>query len=108
MVAWNSPDSNKIFELLSRLKAETPEYPVKLLEARRVDFLRQAATLEVQSKDQGGEGGQQGGSAGSGGSGTALGGSTTVQGILLQSVIGLGFVASMLMGAYMFRNQASG
>lgn len=97
MMADMPPDFQRIIELLSTLKAETPEYPAHLLEARKIAFLKQAATLNIPGKGQGGEGGQQGG----GGSGTALGGSTTAQGIILQSLIALGLVAAMLAGLLM-------
>ena len=64
MVVGYSLNSKDIIELLSRLKAETPEYPANMLAERKANFLRQAANLEVQSKEQGGEGGHQGGSSG--------------------------------------------
>jgi hypothetical protein len=111
MFTKSTPSSKEIIELLSRLKAETPDYPAHILAARKNSFLNHAATLKIQGKGQGGEGGQQGGSGGSGASGTALGGSTTVQGIILQAIIGLGIVATMLIGMltgnYLFRDQVS-
>lgn len=98
MVARTPPSSKEIIELLSRLKAETPDYPANLLEARKSAFIKQAATFRVQGKGQGGEGGQQAGSSGSGGSGTALSGTTTAQSFIIQALIGIGLVATMLMG----------
>ena len=111
MFTKSTPSSKEIIELLSRLKAETPDYPAHILAARKNSFLNQAATLKIQGRGHGGEGGQQGGSSGTGASGTALGGSTTVQGIILQAVIGFGLVAAilvgMLTGNYVFRDQVS-
>jgi hypothetical protein len=111
MVAKPPLGSKEIIALLSRLRAETPEYPANMLAARKTAFLRQAATLNIQGKGQGGEGGQQGGSGGTSGSGTALGGSTSVQGIILQALIGFGLVATMLIGMltgnYLFSDQIS-
>lgn len=99
--------SNDIIGLLSKLKLKTPDYPVELLAARKAAFLKQAATVHIDSPNQGGKGGGDGGgslSGGSGGSG-ALGGMTTAQGILLQAVIGVWVIAAMLTAAYVFRNQ---
>ena len=111
MFTKSTPSSKEIVELLSRLKAETPDYPAHLLAARKNSFLNQAASLKIQGKGQGGEGGQQGSSGGTSSSGTALGGSTTVQGIILQAVIGFGLVATMLIGMltgnYLFSDQIS-
>jgi len=98
-------NSKEIIRLLSELKSETPEYPSKLLEARKVAFLKQAATLKIQGKGPGGEGGQQGGSSGSGGSGAALGGGTAAQGFVLQALVGFSVVAALLLTAFAYREQ---
>jgi len=49
-----------IVELLAKLKEETPEYPAKLVEARKESFLKQVLDISV-SGGRGGEGGQDGG-----------------------------------------------
>jgi len=105
MMPIQSPNSKEIIKLLSKLKAETLEYPADMLMSRKAAFLKQAVTLKIQGKGQGGEGGQQGGS---GGSGSALGGSTAAPSIALQALIGFGLVALMLLGAYLFREQDPG
>lgn len=99
MVARMPPSAKDIIGLLSKLKAQTPEYPTNMLAARKDAFIKQAATLRIQGKGQGGEGGEQGGSSGSSGpAGSALGGTTTAQGIVLQALVGFGLVATMLAG----------
>ena len=93
--------TKEITELLSKLKAETPEYPSELMEARKAAFLKQAVNIKI---DRTGQGGQQGGSGGSGGSGAALGGGS-VPGVLLQALIGITVVTALLLAAYAYRNQ---
>jgi len=97
-------NTKEITELLSKLKAETPEYPSELMEARKAAFLKQAVNIKIDRTGQGGEGGHQGGSGGSGGSGAALG-SGSVPGILLQALIGIAVVAALILGAYIYRSQ---
>ena len=93
----------EIAELLSKLKAETPEYPSNLLAAKKAAFLKQAVNIKLSGK---GPGGQQGGSGGSGGgSGTLLSGGSTTQGVLLQALLGFWIVVALLTTAYAFRNQ---
>ena len=48
-----------IISLLTKLKEQTPEYPAELLEARKAALLKHAATLNIQGKGQGGEGGSE-------------------------------------------------
>ena len=48
--------TKEITELLSKLKAETPEYPSELMEARKAAFLKQAVNIKI---DRTGQGGQQ-------------------------------------------------
>lgn len=97
-------NTKEITELLSKLKAQTPEYPSELMEARKAAFLKQAVNIKIDRTGQGGEGGNQGGSGGSGGSGTVLG-SGSVPGVLLQALIGIAVVTALLLGAYAYRNQ---
>lgn len=105
MMPRRSLNPKEIIGLLSKLKSETPEYPADLLENRKAAFLQHAATLKIQGKGQGGDGGQQGGSSGSGGSGSALGGGTAAQGFLLQALVGFAVVAAMLLTAFAYREQ---
>ena len=102
-----SPNSQDIIELLSKLKARTPDYPAGLMAARRAAFMKQAVALKIHGRGHSGKGGGDGGSAGSGGTGGsgALGGMSTAQSILLQAVIGVWIIAAMLTAAYVFRNQ---
>jgi len=97
-------NTKEITELLSKLKAETPEYPSELMEARKAAFLKQAVNIKIDRTGQGGNGGHQGGSGGSGGSGAVLG-SGSVPGVLLQALIGIAVVTALLLGAYAYRNQ---
>ena len=87
MVARKPLNSKEIIELLSRLKSETPEYPVDMLAVRKANFLRQVATLKIQIKDQGDEGGLQGGSHGPGSPDTITGGMPNAQSIIFQAII---------------------
>src|SRR3990172_6915523 len=105
MMPKRSLNPKDITTLLGKLKDETPEYPAELLEARKAAFLKQAVTLKIEGKGQGGEGGQEGGTSGSGGSGTALGGGTAALGFILQAVIGFSVIAAMLLTAFAFRKQ---
>jgi hypothetical protein len=102
MILRPSPTQDEIIELLSRLKATTPEYPADMLAARKAVFLKQATTIQIQSKGQGGDSGHQGGSSGS-----SLGGSTSASGISFQAVIGFGLVALMLLGAFLVQQVSS-
>lgn len=102
MMPKRSLDPKEIISLLSKLKSETPEYPVDLLEARKAAFLKQAATLKIEGK---GDGGQDGGSSGTGGSGPALGGGTAAQSFLLQALVGFSVVAALLLTAFAYREQ---
>jgi hypothetical protein len=104
MIKGNPPGSKEIINLLSKLKAETPDYPTDLLVARKAAFLGQASILKIQGGGRGGEGGQQGGG---GGSGSALGGSTTAPGIALQAMIAFGLLALMLLGTPWFREKVN-
>lgn len=108
MVAGYSPPLNEIKDLLSRLRAETPEYPVELLEARKANFLNQAAMIKAKSKGPSGEGGHQAGGLRSGGSSKSNAGSNFVLGILLKAIKGLGAVVSFHLGASAFHNRVSG
>jgi len=98
-----SLNPNEVINLLSKLKAKTPEYPPDLLAARKATFLKQIVTITIDSP---GKGGGDGGSlsSGSGGSG-ALGGMSTAQAILLQAVIGVWIIAAMLTASYFFRDE---
>lgn len=98
-----SPNPNDIINLLSRLKAQTPDYPSDMLAARRAAFLGQVATTNFDGPRQGGKGGGDGGSL-SNGSGV-FGGMSTAQGVMLQAVIGVWIIAAMLTAAYVFRDQ---
>jgi len=98
-----SPDPNDVVNLLSRLKANTPDYPSDLMTARKAAFLGQIATTNFGSPGQGGKGGGDGGSLFNGSS--VFGGMSTAQGIILQAVIGVWIIAAMLTAAYVFRNQ---
>lgn len=90
----------EIINLLSKLKANTPDYPAEMFSARKAAFLKQVAAIQLQSGGPGGNGGQQ-----AGGSGSALGGSSAAPGIAFQALIGLGLVTALLVGAYLNRNQ---
>lgn len=94
-----------IIELLAKLKAETPDYPADLVEARKAAYLKQIVELQISRKDQGGEAGKRGRAGGGGGSGAALGGGTLAQGISLKAAIAVGVVIAMLTAAYLFREQ---
>lgn len=98
-------NTKEITDLLSKLKAETPEYPSDLLAAKKAAFLKHAVNIKIDGGGQSGESGHQGGSGSSGGSGTALGGGPTTQGFLLQALIGIGIIAAMLSASYIFRDQ---
>ncbi|MGD8405844.1 MAG: hypothetical protein PVJ21_19465 [Anaerolineales bacterium] len=98
-----SPGPNDIINLLSRLKANTPDYPSDLMAARKAAFLGHIATTNFGSPGQGGKGGGDGGSLSNGSS--VFGGMTTAQGIMLQAVIGVWIIAAMLTAAYVFRDQ---
>jgi hypothetical protein len=98
-----SLNPNDVINLLSKLKAKTPDYPPELLAARKAGFLKQVVTINIESP---GKGGGDGGSlsSGSGGSG-ALGGMSAAQAILLQAVIGVWIIAAMLTASYFFRDE---
>jgi len=107
MIFTKVPNQNEIIELLSRLKAETPDYHSDLLAARKAAFINQAVAIQFDGPKQGGKGGGDGGSgtsAGSGGAGT-LSGMSAAQGILLQAVVGVWIIAAMLTTAYIFRDR---
>lgn len=106
MMPKRSLDQKEIIGLLSKLKEQTPEYPANLLESRKAAFLKQAATLKIQGKGQGGEGGAEGGGSGTGGSSATLGG-TAAQGFILQAVIGFSMIAALLLTAFAYREQIS-
>ena len=99
----HSSNPNDVINLLSKLKANTPDYPSDLLAARKAAFLGQVATTNFDSPRQGGKGGGDGGSLSSGSS--LFAGMSTIQGILLQAVIGVWIIAAMLTAAYVFRKQ---
>jgi hypothetical protein len=94
-----------IIELLAKLKAETPDYPADLVEARKAAYLKQIVEIQISRKDQGGEAGKRGRAGGGSGSGAALGGGTLAQGISLKAAIAVGVVIAMLTAAYLFRDQ---
>jgi hypothetical protein len=98
-----SLNPNDVINLLSKLKAKTPDYPPDLLAARKAAFLKQVVTINIESP---GKGGGDGGSlsSGSGGSG-ALGGMSAAQAILLQAVIGVWIIAAMLTASYFYRDE---
>jgi hypothetical protein len=107
MIFTKPPNQNEIIKLLSRLKAETPDYPSDLMAARKAAFINQVVAIQFDGPKQGGKGGGDGGSGTStrsGGSG-ALSGMSTAQGILLQAVIGVWIIAAMLTTAYIFRDR---
>lgn len=107
MIFTKVPTQNEIIKLLAKLKAETPDYPIDLMAARKAAFIDQVVAIQFDGPKQGGKGGGDGGSgtsAGSGGSGV-LSGMSTAQGILLQAVIGVWIIAAMLTTAYVFRDQ---
>lgn len=104
MIFAKKPSPDQIIQLLSKLKAETPEYPSAMLIARKASFINQAVAIKIDGPKQGGKGGGDGGSSASDGSG-ALGGISTVQGILLQAVIGVWIIAAMLTASYVFRDK---
>lgn len=95
MIAKQFLHPKEIIELLSKLKEKTPDYPTDLMAARKAAFLKQIDEIKP---DQPGQGG-----GGSGLSGTGLGGLSSMQGILLQAVIGVWIMAAMLMVMYIFR-----
>lgn len=90
----------EIINLLSKLKASTPDYPAEMFSARKAVFLKQVAAIQMQSGGPGGNGGPQ-----TGGSGSALGGSSVAPSIAFQALIALGLVTAMLVGAYLNRDQ---
>jgi len=98
MVSKKPMDTKEITDLLSKLKAETPDYPSDLLAAKRAAFLKQAVNIKI---DGNGQGGQQ---SGTGSSGTALGGGAVGPGVL-QALIGISIVAAMLLAVYAYRDQ---
>lgn len=104
MTAKRSMNSEEVIKLLSKLKAETLDYPADLMAAKKAAFLKQAVNIKIDSKGQGGDGGQQGGSGGSGGTGPALGGGSSA---LWQSLIGIIVVTGIILTAYMYRDQIS-
>lgn len=101
MVTAQPFKSQDIVRLLLKLKEETPEYPVHLLEARKSAFMKQAVALNVPGKGRGGEGGNPEG----GGTGNTLGGSTASQGFAIQTFIAFGLITLMLIGASLIHNQ---
>lgn len=102
-----SLNSQDVIKLLSKLKDNTPDYPVGLMAARKATFLQQAVAIKIDGNGLSGKGGGDGGIGGSGGTGGsgALGGMSTAQAILLQAVIGVWVIAAMLSAAYVFRAQ---
>jgi hypothetical protein len=94
-----------IIELLAKLKAETPDYPADLVEARKAAYLKQIVDIQISRKDQGGEAGKSGRAGGAGRPGAALGGGTLAQGISLKAAFAVGVVIAMLTAAYLFRDQ---
>jgi len=98
-----SLNSDDIVNLLSKLKAGTSDYPSDLMAARKAAFLSQIATTNFDSPGRGGKGGGDGGSLFNGSG--MFGGMSTVQGILLQAVIGVWIIAAMLTAAYVFRDR---
>ena len=94
-----------IIELLAKLKAETPDYPADLVEARKATYLKQIVEIQISRKDQGGEAGKRGRAGGGSGSGAALGSGMLAQGISLKAAIAVGVVITMLTAAYLFRDQ---
>lgn len=99
MTLMGSLKNKEITDLLSKHKAETPDYPADLLAARKAAFLKQAVKIKVGGKGQGGQRG------GSGGSGTALSGGAVGPGALLQALIGILLVAAMFLAVYALRDQ---
>jgi len=95
-----SPNPSDIINLLSKLKASTPDYPSDMMAARKAAFLDQVSTMGF---DGPGKGGGDGGSLSN--SSSVFGGMSTAQGILLQAVIGVWVIAAMLTAAYVFRDQ---
>ena len=67
----------ELVELLGKLKEETPEYPAKLVDARKESFLKHVLDMSTSGGGQGGDGGSDGGDegpkGGSAGSGAASG-----------------------------------
>lgn len=106
MVSKKPLNPEEITDLLSKLKAETPEYPSEMMAARKAAFLKQAVNIKIDLKDQGGNGGQQGGGSGSAGGG--LGGGAVAPGTLLQALIGISIVTAMFLAAYAYRKEISG
>jgi len=98
-----SLNSDDIVNLLSKLKADTSDYPSDLMAARKAAFLSQVAATSFDSPGRGGKGGGDGGSLFHGPG--VFGGLSTTQGILLQAVIGVWIIAAMLTAAYVFRDQ---
>lgn len=105
MASRNPLKAKDITDLLSKLKAETPDYPSDLMAAKKAAFLKQAVNIKIDGKGQGGEGGQQGGSGGSGGSGTALGSGPATSSFLLQALVGISIVTAIFLAAYAYREQ---
>ena len=58
MASKGTMNTKEITDLLSKLKAETPDYPADLLAAGKASFLKQAVNIKIDGKGQGGEGGQ--------------------------------------------------
>jgi hypothetical protein len=102
MMPKRTPSPEEITGLLSKLKDGTPEYPADQLAARKSAFLKQAGTINIQGKGQGGKGGGQ---AGNGGPGATQGGGLTGPGFLLQALIGIGLIVALLSAAFVYRDQ---
>ena len=47
MVSKKPMNTKEITDLLSKLKAETPDYPSDLLAAKRAAFLKQAVNIKI-------------------------------------------------------------
>lgn len=94
-------NTKEITDLLSKLKDKTPDYPSDMMAAKKAAFLKQAVTIKIETKGQGGEGG----SSSSGSSGSAFGGGAATPGTLLQALIGIGLVAAISLAAYAYRDQ---
>lgn len=102
MISLQLLQNRKIIKLITRLKAETPDYPSHLMVTRKADFIKQVAAINVSGITQGNWIDINGGSSEVVG---VLNSLSTAQGILLQVVIGVWIIAAMLTVAYVFRNQ---
>lgn len=57
---FTDPNQVEIIELLSRLKAETPDYASDLIAARKAAFISQAVAIKFDEPKQGGKSGGDG------------------------------------------------